>query len=189
MDAQTIEAIEAEQGPSGEILPPEFRITDRQTADWAMRRKAECEVELDEIRGQFEAAVATLVARRDKIIARAERGAVYFTGLLTEYAQAHRADLVRGTRKSADLMHGRIAYRSTPERLKVADKDALAAWLATQPVERGLYRVKLEPEMRELGDLFKTTGEIPPGCEVEVSRESITITATAPEAALMKKGA
>jgi phage host-nuclease inhibitor protein Gam len=151
-----------------------------------MLRKAECEAELDEIRGQFEAAVAMLSARRDKLIAGAERGAVYFTALLAEYATTHRAEIVKGSRKSADFMHGRISFRKTGERLRVTDKDALRAWLLAQPVESGLYRLRVEPEMRALQEQFKLTGEIPPGTDVEPEHETVTVEASAPETALAK---
>ena len=69
------------------------------------------------------------------------------------------------------------------------DPAALEGWLLAQPVERGLYRMEIKPEVRSLQALFKESGEIPPGCEVEVSRESINIEATAPQAAILKKGA
>ena len=57
-------------------------------------------------------------------------------------------------------------------------------WLLAQPVEAGLYRMKVSPEMRALQDRFKTTGEVPPGMDVVPESESITVEAIAPERAL-----
>jgi phage host-nuclease inhibitor protein Gam len=182
-----IEAYEDDSNP--EVRGLAWRIPDLAAADWALRRLAECEEEAAEVDRQASAAIQAIRARAEELKAKSERGAGYFRFQLTLYAETHRTDLLPGKKKSRDFIHGRIGFRSSPERLKVADKDALAAWLAVQPVEQGLYRVKLEPEMRALNEQFKTTGEIPPGCEVEPSRETTTIEANAPEAALMRKGA
>jgi phage host-nuclease inhibitor protein Gam len=182
-----IEAYEDDANP--EVRGLAWRIPDLAAADWALRRLAECEEEAAEVDRQAAAAIEAIRARAEELKTRSERGASYFRFQLTLFAETHRADLLTGKKKSRDFVHGRLGFRSSPERLKVADKDALEAWLAVQPVEHGLYRVKLEPEMRVLNDGLKCDGFIPPGCEVEPSRESVTIEANAPEAALMKKGA
>lgn len=157
------------------------------SADWALQRVAECEAESREILAQAAEAKRRIDERADKLRLRAERGIAFFKFKLLAYAEQNRAALLRGSRKSHDFVHGRIAWRVKPTRLVVTDKAALEAWLAAQPIESGLYRVKLEPEMKALQDLFKTKGEIPPGCDVEASSESITITAEAPESALAKQ--
>jgi phage host-nuclease inhibitor protein Gam len=182
--------IEAYQDDSNEeVYGLAWRVTDLAAADWALRRVAECEAEAEEIRRQAEEAIAQIEARKRDLTEKAMRGAAYFRFQLTRFAEEQRDALLKGSKKSRDLIHGRIAFRSSPERLKVSDPEALSAWLAVQPVERGLYRVELKPEMRALQAQFKETGEIFPGCEVEPSRETVSITALAPEAALMKKGA
>jgi phage host-nuclease inhibitor protein Gam len=169
---------------AGAALDPNWRIESLQSADWSMRRIAECEAEAAAIDTQFEAAVARLVARRDALKSKAERGATYFRNRVAEYAERERATLLHGRRKSRDLLHGRIGWRSKAERLEVVDKDALVAWLSAQPVESGLYRVKVEPELRALQERFKATGEIPPGCDVKPAEETIAVEAIAPERAL-----
>jgi phage host-nuclease inhibitor protein Gam len=180
-----IEAYEDEQDASVRGLA--WRVTDLSSADWALRRLAECEAEAAEIDRQAEAAIAQIEARRAALKARAENGAGYFRFQLIRFAGEKRGELLKGSKKSRDLIHGRIQFRASPERLKVTDPVALEGWLLTQPPEAGLYRMKIAPEMRALNERFKAEGEIPPGCDVEPSRESITIEAQAPEAGLMVK--
>ncbi len=183
------DAIEAYQDEQDEgVQGLAWRVTDLSTADWALRRVAECEAEAAEVDRQAEAAIAQIEARRAELKTKAARGSDYFRFQLTRFAEEQRDSLLTGKKKSRDLIHGRIQFRASPERLKVVDPKALSEWLAVQPVEQGLYRVKIEPEMRALNDGLKCDGFIPPGCECEPSRESITITASAPEAALMRKG-
>lgn len=182
------EIAEYEDDSNPEVKGLAFRVETLQTADWCLRRIAECEAESAEVDRQAAEAIAAIGKRAADLKEKAERGAAYFRFQVARFAEEQRDSLLKGKKKSVDCIHGRIQFRSSPERLKVVDKDALADWLASQPVEAGLYRVKLEPEMRALQDQFKSTGEVPPGTEVEVSRESITITAQAPEAALMRKG-
>jgi phage host-nuclease inhibitor protein Gam len=164
-----------------------WSITTLGSADWALSRVAECEAESREILAQAAEAKRRIDQRADSLRLRAERGIAFFKFKLLGYAETHRAELIRGAKKSRDFVHGRIGWRTKPEKLVVKDSDALAAWLAAQPIESGLYRVKVEPEMKALQQLFKTQGEIPPGCDVEPSSETITITAEAPERALAKQ--
>jgi phage host-nuclease inhibitor protein Gam len=190
-----------EPAPKPDAVPPEladysddqdlsvgagWSIESLGSADWALSRLGECEAESREILAQAAEAKRRIDKRADALRLKAERGIAFFKFKLLGYAETHRGALLRGSKKSHDFVHGRIGWRSKPERLVVKDEAELLAWLSAQPIELGLYRVKLEPEMKALQTLFKTQGEIPPGCDVEPSQESITITAEAPESALAK---
>jgi phage host-nuclease inhibitor protein Gam len=162
-----------------------WQIETLQSADWALARMAECEAEAAEIDRQAKAAIERVKARAEELKAKSARGAGFFRFKLLAYAERHRtAILGTGKKKSRDFMHGRISWRAKPERIVVEDPGALEAWLLAQPPEEGLYRVKLEPEMRALQERFKETGEIPPGCDYEHEHEDIKIEASAPETAL-----
>ena len=164
-----------------------WQIENLPSFDWALARLAECEAEAAEIDRQERAAIERVKARAAELRAKAERGAGFFRFKLLEGAERHRT-LLLGTakKKSREFIHGRIAWRSKPERLVVEDAKALEAWLWEQPVERGLYRTKIEPEMAALQYLAKH-GEIPPGCKVSIEPETIKIEATAPEGAIERK--
>lgn len=165
-------------------VTPAWRIENLQTADWSLRRLAECEAEAAAIDAQYAAAVGALTKRRDDLKAKAERGAGFFRFKLAEYAERERKTLLKGRKKSHDFLHGRIGFRAKAERLEVVNRDALVEWLSAQPIESGLYRVKVEPEVRALQERFKSTGEIPPGMDVTPAEETVQIDAIAPERAL-----
>jgi phage host-nuclease inhibitor protein Gam len=179
-----IEGYEDEQEPS--VRGP-WQIETLSDADWAFSRVAECEAEAAEIERQAEATIRRVRARAAELTAKAERGAGFFRFKLLEYAEAHRADILHGKKKSRDFLHGRIGWRKAGGGLAVTDKEALGAWLRAQPIESGLYRVKVEPEMAAIQAVFRARGEIPPGCEPKPETETIHIEASAPETALAKE--
>jgi phage host-nuclease inhibitor protein Gam len=161
-------------------------IRDLGSADWAISRVAECQAEAAEIDRQADAAIERINRRREALKEKAARGEAFFRARLLMFAETHRDEILTGKKRSREFVHGRIQFRKKAERLVVKDREALLAWLATQPVEAGLYRVRLEPELRAIQDRFKTAGEIPPGCEVEPESETVEIKTEAPETALVK---
>lgn len=183
------EAISAYEDASDPDVRGGWQIETAASVDWALQRLAECAAEAEAVDAQADAAIERINARRAELKERAARGAGFFRFKLTEYATTHRSALLTGKKKSRDFVHGRLGFRQKGGRLEVRDRDALLAWLASQPVEEGLYRMKLEPEMKSIQARFKNTGEIPPGCEFVPEYEDVVIEAEAPEAALAKKGA
>lgn len=181
-----LDLAEYEDSENPEVRGGGWQITTIQSADWALLRLAECEAEATEIDRQAEAAIRRVRERADALKAKAARGASYFTFKLMEYAERSRGEIVKGKKKSRDYLHGRIGFRKKGGKLRVTDKDALRDWLVTQPVESGLYRMSIEPEMRALQEACKADGIVPPGMEWEPEYEDITIEAQAPETALAK---
>ena len=156
------------------------------SADWTVQRLGECESELATVEAHYQAAIERLNKRRDELEERARRGVAYFRFKLEQWATRERTWLLKGKAKSVQLMHGTFGWRKSGGRLKVEDKDALAAWLSGQPIESGLYRMKIEPEMRALQEHCRKLGEVPPGCMFEPERDDFYVKAEAPEEALMK---
>ena len=172
----------------GDEVERGWQIETTQSADWALQRLAECEAEAAEIDRQAEAAIERIRRRAAELKLRAERGAGFFRFKISTYAETHRTALLGGgKKKSRDFVHGRIGWRQHKGKLVVQDAAALEAWLLAQPVEAGLYRMKVEPEKRAINERFEQTNELPPGCIYEPGREEIQIVAEAPEAALAKK--
>jgi len=163
-----------------------WQITNQTSADWGMQRLAECEAEIAAVEAQYQSALARLRARYDELVARSQRGIGYFKFKLEKWATHERAALLKGKAKSVQMLHGVIGWRKSGGRLHVEDKDALAAWLSGQPIELGLFRMKIEPEMRALQEHCRQTGEVPPGCTFEPEYDQFYVKAEAPEEALMK---
>jgi phage host-nuclease inhibitor protein Gam len=170
-----------------EIGGPGFHIMNPQTADWGLSRVAMLKAELRDIEEQARAAKERIDRRAESLKAKVQRGIAYFEFKLLEYAETHKKALLGGgKKKSRSFVHGVIGWRSSQERLEVKDAKALVAWLETQPVERGLYRTKVEPEMAAIQALYQTTGEIPPGCDIKPETDTPYVKAEAPETALVK---
>ena len=107
-------------------------------------------------------------------------GTAFMRAEVERYATVNRDLLVRIGTKTAKLPEGEISWRKSGGRLLVTDKEALAQWCVEEGPEKALYRVKTEPEMVKVQSLFKATGVIPPGCDVEPEVESITIKPSMP---------
>jgi phage host-nuclease inhibitor protein Gam len=163
-----------------------WQIQTPASADWALLRLAECEAEEAEITRQEEAAIKRVRERAEALRAKAARGGAYFRFKLLVYAEDHRGEIVKGKKKSRDFLHGRIGFRKRGGKLVVKEAAALEEWLLAQPVEAGLYRMKIAPEMRALQEAAKRDGIVPPGCDWEIEYEDVHIEASAPETALAK---
>lgn len=181
--APEVEGYEDEQDPA---VKGAWAIESLGSADWALSRLADGEAEIAEIERQEAATIARVHKRADELKARAGRLVSFMRYKLLAYAETHRAALITGKKKSRDFIHGRIGWRQKGGRLVVEDKAELEAWLLTQPVEAGLYRFKVEPEIKAIQAQFKADGVIPPGMKFEPEYEDIEIKASGPETALVK---
>lgn len=180
MDATQIARVEAEQEPlDADALATEGAWSPRSLRDveWSLECIGESEAEIAAIEAQEADAIARIRQRVARIKESAERRASYFRGRVAEWAESHRAEILAGKKKSRELVAGVIGWRKKGGRLRVVDKAALAEWAAAQPVELGLFRVKVEPEVAEIQKHAKASGEIPPGCEWEEEHDEIHIEA------------
>jgi phage host-nuclease inhibitor protein Gam len=164
-----------------------WKIETITSADWALARMAELQAEADSIDEQAQKAKERIDARAASLKERIARGLGYFRYKLLEYAETHKATLLGGgKKKSRTFLHGTLGWRRRGGKLVVKEPDALRAWLVTQPVESGLYRMKVEPEMVELQRRFKEHGECPPGCDAEPDIDEPYVKVEVPEEGLVK---
>jgi phage host-nuclease inhibitor protein Gam len=162
------------------------RIKDLGSADWYMRRLGELEREQRENRAMYEDALRRMKARFESMQAKAQRGVDFFRGELLRFMEVHRSELVTGQKRSRALLHGILGWRKTQGLLRVVDPKALEAWLMAQPLELGLARIKVEPNMKALQEHHKEHGVIPPGTELEVPRDAPYVRAVDPGTTLAK---
>lgn len=181
------DAIAQYEDPADPEVRGPWQIENVTSADWALKRKGECESEIAEVEEMRKAAIAEINRRAEALKAQAQRGVSFFEFKLLDWMERKRKEIVHGKKKSRTLLHGVVGWRAKPERLEVVDATELEAWLRAQPIESGLARWKVEPEMRAIQERYATTGEIPPGCIVKAERDEPYTKAEAPTTALAKE--
>jgi len=150
-----------------------WMIQTRNTANWAMQRDAQERKAIANLESEREDVIRRVNARYDSLIDKCKRAIAFFESHLGMWATDNRAELLKGSNlKSIDLGSGRIGWRKQSPRLVVVDDQALGAWLREQD-DVNLFRIKIEPAMKELQDNFKAKGVIPPGMELVTAQEKI----------------
>lgn len=183
---EEIAAYQDEQDPA--VRGGEWMVTDLGSADWALRRVAECKIEESEVDAMEAAAIAAIRKRADDLRAKARRGAAYFEFQILRWMERNRDSIVRGKQKSRGFLHGKLGWRATGERLVIEDEAAVQAWIDSMSEGSPFVRVKREPVMAAIQKLFKETGEIPPGFKIDPGRDEPYVKAEAPSEALVKEG-
>ena len=154
--------------------------------EWALERIGEAEDDSDQITRQAEAAFAVIEARLQAIRQKHERKAQWFRSLVEAWAVEHRGEVVRGKAKSRDFLAGSVGFRAKAEAVKVTDEAALLEWAGAN--HRDLVRMKMEVDKKALASFVKSTGEIPPGVDVEPATETVVVkTSPLPTLAAGKK--
>lgn len=169
------EAYQDEENPS---VGHAWRIEGLDSADWALRRLGDLEQEIAENEAIAARRIEEIRIRTALLNERAMKGVAFFRARLTDYAERARSELLKGGKtKTRHLPSGSIAWRKKGGGLVKADAEALLAWAREQPIEAELVRIKEEPAWDAIKRRFETTGEVPPGCDVEPEREEISIKA------------
>lgn len=191
MDARDIDRLASTQPTYTDETDPTVRdgwaIQDIGSLEWAMSRVADLEAEARENKEALAAAHAALDRRAAMLQEKVQKGIAFFRGAVLSYMEEHRNELLKGgKKKSRTMLYGTVGWRAAGGRLKVVDKDALAGWLSVQPVELGLYRVKVEPEMAALQAYCRDRNMVPPGTELEMPHETAFVKAISPGTTLVK---
>jgi phage host-nuclease inhibitor protein Gam len=158
-----------------------WRIEDRPTLEWAMGILANGEREAEAIRSACAEARRRIDAREIALLTRNVRATEWIRAAVTDYARAHRKDLlVKG--KTAHLVHGEIAFVDRTKATVEIDNEAAALeWCRAQPEALGLVRTKYEIAKKAL-DAFVLMGpEIPPGVKVVPPTSTLTLSPSQPE--------
>jgi phage host-nuclease inhibitor protein Gam len=154
-----------------------WRISSLSELEWALERLADAQAEQatnEELKRQalarFEHHVATI---QKPVKARSE----FFEAAIIEYANAHRAELVTGKKKSRTFPGGTVGWRESGGGLTVVDEAACLAWAKRQDAPE-LLRVKEEVVKAALKAHMTLTGEIPDGCELVAKEDAPYVKAT-----------
>ena len=158
-----------------------WAIENVSTLEWAMGKKAKLEANLEDLEHAAQQARDRVSQRFNQLATKIHAAMSFFDSHIEKYANANREMLLgAGKAKSRQFLHGVIGWRKRGGRLVVVDAEALKTWLVEHGDET-LYRVKIEPEMKNLQDQFSKTGVIPPGCEYVADQEKFYVEAVDPE--------
>lgn len=165
-----------------------WEIENLGSLQWALERMGDLMAEVEENEALKLQAVARLESRVGQLNARARAGLVFFQARILSYMARARPELLKGgKKKSRALPSGTIGWRTKGGRLTVRDEVTALAWAKDQPVEADFVRVKFELNRKALQDLFKATGEIPPGCDVEPEEDVPYVDPVVPTLSLTKE--
>ena len=98
-----------------------------------------------------------------------------------EYVYASMAQSVtrrligNGKTKNVKTPWGTAGFRSRPASVTISDPETLVEQAQLAPELRCLVRTKVEPSKSAINEYFKTTGAIPPGCEVIPAGETFYV--------------
>lgn len=152
-----------------------WQITDLVGADWALKRLGQLEQEITDNEEIAAKRQAEIEARMHRLNTRAMKGVDFFRRMLTQFAEAHRDQVVSGKKKSRGLIHGTIGFRKRGGALKTIDRDALLSWARNQPVEMELVRTKEDPDLERIKTHAEETQMIPPGMARDPETEEVQI--------------
>jgi phage host-nuclease inhibitor protein Gam len=150
-------------------------------ADWALKRIADLQAEVDENNRILEEHLAYNRMKTDALNAKVQRGIDFFTWHVKLWANENKDILLRGgKKKSRSLLHGTIGWRRKGGGVKVTDEGLLLKWAQTQPVELGFVRITEEPAIKAIKAWVEKSEELeamPPGLAVNEATDELEIKA------------
>lgn len=164
----------------------DWAITDDAVADWAIRKIAQAERNIEKRREFVEAEIDRLRRWQEQANTEDQRSIEFFTSHLHAYFEQLRESGALGKRKSYRLPHGTLQVRAKPPTF-TRDNDQLLEW-AQGTGDESLVRVKIEPAWSDIRKritiapdgrtvIDTETGEIVPGVTVtELGSETFSVT-------------
>ena len=146
-------------------VPQRFAVTDEASANWVVRRIVAAPAYALRVKGWADA--ENRRARREEAFF-LKRFGIELDAWLTQELAARQS-----RQKSINLPAGRVGRRKVADKLVIDDEQALLDWARVHLPEA----VKAVETFRKsaVNDLFLTTGELPPGVQIEPAHETLTI--------------
>ena len=149
-----------------EELREGFRLGDDQQADWALRKIAEADQELDRMTGWYQRQIELAQQKHEEQVR-------YFTGLLQEYFWQVPVKETK-TMSKYELPSGKLVLNKAKDDYKAVDNEALLSWCMTN--EPDLVKITTAPKWAEIKKRLvtqdgkavdKETGMFVAGVEIE----------------------
>jgi hypothetical protein len=147
------------------MVPDQFEVRDRASAEWLVRKVVEADAYIDRVKHQANREIRRTQRERDFLLFR--------YGPQLERWTRQQLEQTKGRRKSVLLLAGTVGFRQTCAKLVVDDQMAVIKWAkrfctsAVVVVER-LSRSTLKSHLT-------TTGELPAGAHLEPARQKFYV--------------
>ena len=147
-------------------LREDFRLTDDQQADWALRKIAEADAELARMTEWYQRQIELAQQKHDERVA-------YFTGLLQDYFGQVPVKETK-TMSKYELPSGRLVMNKAKDDYKAVDTEALLSWCISNEPE--LVKITTAPRWADIKKRLvtldgkavdKETGMVVDGVEIE----------------------
>lgn len=121
-------------------LREDFRLTDDQQADWALRKIAEADAELTRMTEWYQRQIELAQQKHEERVR-------YFTGLLQDYFGQVPVKETK-TMSKYELPSGRLVMNKAKDDYKAADTEALLSWCIANDPE--LVKISTAPKWAEI---------------------------------------
>lgn len=109
-------------------------VTDRASANWVLRKLAECDQDEAAIRDMADQELNALQTRVKKLLEPIERRRQFFTeAYVPQVEEWAKSELEGKKEKSIGLIHGKVGFRKQPESVIIADEKAVIDYLESNP--------------------------------------------------------
>lgn len=164
---------EIDECPPGDVLPsaPSWQIEDDSQADWALRRIAWHQQQIERRKQFVQREIERLQNYLEVETERHERSIRFFEAHLRAYFERLRAEGALGNRKTYRLPHGALQVRASGPKFERNDEQLLP-WAKAV----GLVRIKEQPDWSAIKERLhvtdslavvdRETGEVVPGVVV-----------------------
>jgi len=107
-----------------------FAVSGLSSANWVMKRLAECEADEAEVRAMIDAEIESIRQRAERILQPIARKREFFSLVYGPQLEEFAKDRLEGQKtRSLKLLHGTIGFRKSPDKVVIDDEAAAIAAL------------------------------------------------------------
>lgn len=147
------------------MVPEAFRVHDRPTAEWLVRKVVEADQHMVRVKQQAEREIARTRRERDFLLFR--------HGPELERWAKNQLDQHQGRRKSVLLLSGTVGFRKLAESLVVENEGRLLIW-ARKHCKKAIAVIE-RVSRTTLKQHLAATGELPDGVRIQPAQEKFYI--------------
>jgi len=155
---------------------PRFTVTDESSANWVLRKLAECDAEESVIKQMVDEEIERIKKRAEKLLSPIQRKRQFFETVFTPQLEEFAKSRVTDKRRSVNLLHGKVGFRKGQEKLIIDDEQKAIEW-AEEYCPAAIKKSILLTPMKELSQEAEAAGF----CHIEHAEDKFYIEAEMPQ--------